>query len=347
MLYLLASEVVIMSKKKEIKEVQEEKTELKIAENVEAPKVDNEPVELTPFGSDEDSYDVSVETLRQEIFKQNKKSSRLSMISMIIVFALCALGFFFMSNKDLMVFAYVTLGVALVTLIIFSVIIKRGVSPDYKTYIKKSCTLINRYVFNSSELRNCTYDDKAKIEFGEICNDGVYSEIKEAVSRNVVEGSYKGRSFKAAELGIYKAVVKRTKPTAFVGKYLTYPNDLHFVDRIVIVSTGENQVDIPDGINDLEVVSEDKDFKIYAPKGCKIKEVLPTKFISKIKSIDVKDHLWTLTVVLWAGRSVIYASYDDESVTLPLQNKINTSCYSQYKSNLEDELEALNMLLGE
>ena len=336
-----------MSKKEKEVTVNEEVTELEKTENVETPKANNEPVELTPFDSDEEPYDVQVEALRQEIFKQNKKSSGLSMISMIVVFLLCAVGFFFMSQKDLMLYAYITLGVALAALITFSIIIKRVVQPDYKSYIRKSCTLINRYVFNSNELSKCTYDDKAKIEFSEICSDGVYKDIKEAVSRNVVEGYYNGRSFKAAELGIYKAVVKRQKPTAFVGKYLTLPNDLHFTDRIVIVSTGENAVDIPDGLDGLEAVTEEKDFKVFAPKGCKVKEVLPSKFISKIKSIDIKDHLWTLTVVIWAGRTIVYASYDDESVTLPLANKINTTCYSQYKADLLAELEALGLLLGE
>ncbi len=336
-----------MSKKEEKLETQAEKTEVAFVENSEVSKNTNEPVELTPFSSDEESYDVGVETLRQEIFKQNKKSSRLSLISMIVVFILCAAGFFFMSNKDLMLYAYITLGVALATLIVFTIIIKRIVQPDYKGYIKKSCTLINRYVFNSNDLKNCTYDDKAKIDFSEICEDGIYADIKEAVSRNVVEGTFKGRSFKAAELGIYKAVVKRQKPTAFVGKYLTFPNDLHFTDRIVIVSTGENAVDIPDGIDGLEASTDEKDFKVFCPSGCKVKDILPAKFISKIKSIDIKDHLWTLTVVVWAGRTIVYASYDDESVTLPLAKKINTSCYSQYKENLLDELEALSMLLGE
>lgn len=336
-----------MSKKEQINEVQDEKSEQTNAKNTETPKANNEPVELKPYSNDEQSYDITVEGLRQEIFKQNKKSSRLSLLSMIIVMALCVLGFVFMANKDMLLYAYITLGVAVVTLCVFSFIIKRGIAPDYKTYINKSCTAINRYVFTSSGMSDCTYDGAAKIDFSEICNDGVYSDIKEAVSRNVVNGMYNGRSFRAAELGIYKAVVKRTKPTAFVGKYLTFPNDLHFVDRIVICATGENAVDIPDGVGDLEAVVNEKDFKIFAPAGCKYKDIIPAKFISKIKSIEVKDHLWTLTVSIWAGRTVIYASYDDESVTLPLANKINPSCYSQYKADVIAELEACSMLLGE
>lgn len=312
-----------------------------------APKSVDDPVELTKYTSDERSYVEVVDELRLDIVKQTKKQQRISTISMVVVLLLCVGGFLFLGNKEYQFISYILLGVALVTLLTFSVIVKRIASPDVKTYVAKAYTAVNRYVFNDGQYTDCTYYPTSKIVYSEVCEDGVYKDVKETVSRDVVEGKFNGRSFKAGELGIYKAMVKRAKPTAFVGKYLTYPNDLHFVDRIVIVSRGATDIDIPDGLEDLAKVQEDEKFEIYAKEGTNVKEILGSKFISAIKNFEVANHLLTLTVVIWAGRSVVYASYDDESVTLPFMKKIDETCFTQYRDDTLKVIEALHMLVEE
>lgn len=329
--------------KKEVIENASEKSELDLKEAPETPKIIDEPVELTKLTAEDKYFAETVEDLRQVILKENKKSSTLSTVSMIVVAGLCCAGFIFMTINAIV--SYILLGCAVAALIVMAIIIKRIAQPDIKGYIRTCSTEINRYVFNDGRYSNCIYDGTKKIVFSEIQEDGVYDNIKECVSRNVVEGKFQGRSFKAAELGIYKEGTKRMKPTAFVGKYLTFPNDLHFVDRIVIISKGSTDIDIPDAIGDLSVAYENERFSIFAPESCNIDDILNKKFIEAIKNIEVDNHLLTLCVTLWAGRSVVYASYDDQSVTLPFQKEIDDTCYKQYASDTLKELEALKMLL--
>lgn len=314
-----------------------------------APESTNENVdnlvELTKYTGEEKSYLEVVEEARSVIVSQNKKSTRLSTISMALVFICAAAGFIMLGINQIV--SFVCLGVAIVLLITFSIIIKRIASPDVKTYVNTASVAISRFVFNDGQYTDCKYDKKGKIEFSDICEDGLYNEPKETVSRFLVTGKFLGRTFKTAELGIYKAIVKRRKPTCFVGKYLTFPNDLHFVDRIVIVSKGETEIDIPDGLDGLVECAENDRFSIYAPEGCDAKKVLGNKFIESIKDIEVKNHLLTLCVVVWAGRSIVYASYDEDTVTLPFMKKAEETCFIQYRNDTLKELEALNMLVKE
>ncbi|MCF0107914.1 MAG: hypothetical protein HUJ59_02780 [Bacilli bacterium] len=315
--------------------------EVKVEEK-KTPVIIDEPIVLVPFEDNEPTYAEQVEALRIVIEKQNKKSSLISTISIFVLFALCIVGFLLMSINPIV--SYIILGCAIVALIVLTIILKRVCNPDLKGYVKSASTLVNRHLFARQPFTDCTYDYSKKIVFSEIAEDGIYKDIKEAVSRDVVEGKYNGHSFKVAELGIYKAPVGRTKPTSFVGKYLTLLNDCHFVDRIVILSKGETEVDLPDGIEDLNKVLEDGKFSIYAPAGCKWEDVVNKKLVNKIKDIEVANHLLTLCVVIWAGRTIVYSSYDDDAITLPFNKPIDESCFDQYKNDNIALLEALTTL---
>lgn len=324
----------------ETPEVSTEETQEGKVEEVKSPVIG--PISLEPFADGEKKYCEQIEEMRSAIAKQNKKSALISTISIFVVFAFCIAGFILMTINPII--SYIILGVAIVALIILTVVVKRICSPDLKGYVKSASTLVNRYLFSEQPFSDCTYDYDKKIEFSEICQDGIYKDIKECVSRDVVEGKYKGHSFKVAELGIYKAPVGRQKPTSFVGKYLTLFNDCHFVDRIILVSKGETEIDTPDGLEDLTKVFEEDKFSIYAPAGCKWEDIASRKLVKAIRDIKVENHLLTLCVSIWAGRTIVYSSYDDEAVTLPFNNPVDETCFDQYKSDNLALLEALTTL---
>lgn len=324
----------------ETPEVSNEMTEEGKVEETKSPVVG--PIELKRFEENESKYSDQIEEMRSVIAKQNKKSTLISTIAIFVVFGFCIAGFVLMTINPIV--SYIILGCALVALIILTIVVKRICSPDVKGYVKKASTLVNRYCFGEQPFEGCTYDYDKKIQFSEICEDGIYKDIKECVSRDVVEGKFKGNSFKVAELGIYKAPVGRQKPTAFVGKYLSLFNNCHFVDRIVILSKGETEIDLPDGIEDLNKVFEEDKFSIYAPTGCKWEDIVSKKLVKAIREIKVENHLLTLCVVIWSGRTIVYSSYDDEAVTLPFAKPIDETCFEQYKSDNLALLEALTTL---
>ena len=309
----------------EVQEETQEETAIKIAK----PAADGKPY-----------YEV-VEEERQKIIAEQKKSSRLSTISIICVLALSITGIFLLQVNPII--SYVLMGVALVTLIIFSIIIRRVARPDIQGYIVKASTAVNEFTFADNRFADVTYDPSDKLLLEDVSSDGAFLDLVRTASRNLCEGFYNGRSFKVCEAAFFKTPQGKKQVPVFIGKYLSATNNLHFEGRIILVSKGEQDADIPDGLGDLLQVENDGKYFAYAPSENSYKE-LDKKFIKAIKAIEVKNHLMNLTVIIWAGRTVVYASYDDATITLPFYEKYQEDTAVQYRENLIDLLEAAQLI---
>ena len=68
------------------------------------------------------------------------------------------------------------------------------------------------------------------------------------------------------------------------------------------------------------------------------------KFIKAFRAISVAQHLMNLTIVLWAGKTIVYASYDDAVITLPFYEPYQADSAVQYRDNLVEILEATKLL---
>ena len=310
-------------------EVQEENQPEETAIVVSKPSADGKPY-----------YEV-VEEERQKIMADQKKSSRLSTISIIAVLALAITGIFLLQVNAII--SYVLMGVALATLIVFSIVIRRVARPDVQGYIVKASTAINEFTFADNRFTDVKYDPSDKLQLEDVSSDGVFTDLVRTASRNVCEGFYNGRSFKVCETAFFKAPQGKKQIPVFIGKYLTTTNNLHFEGRIVLVSKGPTDADIPDGLGDLLQVENENKYFAYAPDEKSYKD-LDKKFIKAIKDIEVKTHLMNLTVILWAGRTIVYASYDDPTITLPFYEKYQEDTAVQYRDNLIQILEATQLI---
>ena len=309
----------------EVQEETQEETAIKIAK----PAADGKPY-----------YEV-VEEERQKIIAEQKKSSRLSTISIICVLALSITGIFLLQVNPII--SYVLMGVALVTLITFSIIIRRVARPDIQGYIVKASTAVNEFTFADNRFTDVTYDPSDKLLLEDVSSDGAFLDLVRTASRNLCEGFYNGRSFKVCEAAFFKTPQGKKQVPVFIGKYLSATNNLHFEGRIILVSKGGQDADIPDGLGDLLQVENDGKYFAYAPSENSYKE-LNKKFIKAIKAIEVKNHLMNLTVIIWAGRTVVYASYDDATITLPFYDKYQEDTAVQYRENLVQILEAIQLI---
>ena len=333
---------IINEEEKEIQEVEQEPVQ-------EEPKVEEEKKENTTIaiekpGDDEDSYDVVVEKERSEIIAQSKRGNLLSTISIVIVLALSVAGVITLTKIP--VLAYCLMGAAVLVLITFSIITRRIARPDAKGYIIKASTAINKFTFADNRFSDVYYDPTDKLELGDVSSDGVYQGLVRTASRNVVEGKFEGRSFKVCECALFNPNEGRKQNAAFIGKYLTTTNDLHFEGRIVIISKGEKDADLPNDLDGLQRVVNEEKFFVYADDEKVLKE-LDKNFIKAIKNINVTAHLMNLTVCLWAGRSIVYASYDDATITLPFYEKYQADTAVQYRDDLIALLSALSLLRKE
>ena len=320
--------------------VQEENLEVKVEEKQEDESKDS-VIEIEKPVDGEESYDLVVEKERTSIIAQSKKGNLLSTISIVIVLAFSIAGVFTLTKIPAL--AYSLMGAAVVTLIAFSIITRRVARPDVKSYIVKASTAINKYTFADGRFSEVFYDPNDKLELGDVSSDGVYVGLVRTASRNVVEGKFEGRSFKVCECALFNPNQGRKQDPAFIGKYLSTTNDLHFEGKILIISKGEKDADLPNDLEGLQQVVNEEKFYVYANDEKAIK-VLDKNFINNIKKISVSNHLLNLTVAIWSGRSIVYASYDDATITLPFYEKYQADTAVQYRDNLIELLDALKLL---
>ena len=301
-------------------------------------------IEIVKPTAEEDPYDVVVEKERTDIIAQSKRGNLLSTISIMIVLALSVAGVFTLTKIP--VLAYCLMGAAVLVLITFSIITRRIARPDAKGYIIKASTAINKFTFADNRFSEVFYDPTDKLELGDVSSDGVYQGLVRTASRNVVEGKFEGRSFKVCECALFNPNQGKKQDPAFIGKYLTTTNDLHFEGRIIFISKGEKDADLPNDLEGLQQVVNEEKFYIYATDEKAVKEI-DKNFIKAIKNINVTGHLMNLTVVLWAGRSIVYASYDDATITLPFYEKYQADTAVKYRDDLIALLDALKLLRNE
>lgn len=300
---------------------------------IEKPKVD------TP------AYDDAIEAARQDFSKVYKKGRIGSYIAMGVVLALAVgsvvcIGF---QKLPLTIIGWSLVGVAIIGMLIFYLVTRNNLPNATKAYIAVVNKNLNMRNFMDTRFSETRTDPKDKIELSEPVSDAVYSAISNLASRNVITGKFDKRSFKVADLGLYSGQGKSRK-SAFVGKYVSYPNDLHFEGRYIISIKGKTPVDLPTDINDLVLLEDSESFSIYGREGAKFNSELGKEFISKLKDIDVKNHLLNVNFVIWSGHSAVYASYSDEIMTLPFDKDFDKTPNEQYASNLLEFFEALSLL---
>ena len=63
--------------------------------------------------------------------------------------------------------------------------------------------------------------------------------------------------------------------------------------------------------------------------------------IENLKSIECVGSLLNVNIVLWAGHTAVYLSYDDAIVAIPFDKAIQPESYHQLKKNITDVLEIL------
>ena len=86
-----------------------------------------------------------------------------------------------------------------------------------------------------------------------------YADLGLAQSRNVVRGKFAGKNFLYSEVALFKPQASRSKKEGpvFVGKYISFPNELEMKGRIVInIRKTESPLDLPTKTDDLTVLEE-------------------------------------------------------------------------------------------
>ena len=325
-----------------------ENIELKVASPEDEQKKLDKSLDMVELcrGESQEDFAEAVEKERANIFVTYKKTRRnnniiMAIVVVIFVAAMLLLTYF----KEL--WCYITCGVAIGGTLVFLIIhyiLTRNLFPNTtKKYIKFFMETSDNYVFDIKDV----YDQKLYVEkryaVADSLSDRVYKDVVDTASRNIVTATYKEKPFECGELALYKAGAKRyQKSVMFVGKYLTMENKLHFPERYVIQIKAFNETDKPNDIEDLVVLHEQNNFVVYGKEGANFERDLGKDFLNNLKSIECTGALLNVNIVLWAGRTAAYLSYDDSIVAIPFDKAIVPESYVQLKKNITELLEILN-----
>ena len=347
-----------MEEEKKELEAQEVLSEESI-EQVDAPIKEEEPVAkeevvndplpgpkpIKPI-EDERSYVQIIEDARLAFNKQYSKSRTVSYILMGVVL-LIAVASVIMTTRNEMYFKVIgwcLIGSAVIGMLVFYIVTKNKLPDLTKDYIKLVNETLNGHNFTDSHIKDANTDEKEKLELAEFACDGIYKELGQIASRNIIRGKYEGHSFVLGDVGLYNNGTGKNRTTAFVGKYLSMPNSLHFEGHYIVTIKGDNPVDAPTDIEGMEIVHQDGNVIIYGPKDGNFEKALGKKVLPVIKKLNINETLMNVNFVFWAGHSSAYLSYCDDIMTLPFQKPFTGKDNDIYRSNLYVALEALELL---
>ena len=297
--------------------------------------------------SDSRPYDEVIEEARQNINKTYSKQRRVSNIVMLATVAGLIGGFVLVLQKGLpfTIAGYSLIGCLVVFMVVFYFVNKNKLPNKIRDYIILVTNALNGHVFADGTYQEVKSDPNDRVELSELLAEGVYEGATNITSRNVVEGMFEGRHFRVADVALRKGAGRQMQ-NIFIGKHVSYPNNLHFEGRYVIVSKKDGEaVDVPNAINDLTVLSEDGNFTVYGNKDAKITKDTNSKLVSLIKEIKVDKELLNFVLVIWAGHSAAYLSYSDAIIALPFEKPFNKEPFEQYTSQQLQLLNALKTLL--
>ena len=292
-----------------------------------------------------DSFNEKLEANRTDFYKLYNRQRKLSNILMPVAGLLMAGSLvLFVAIQEMWskILGGCIIGATLVGMIVYYILNRNKLPNKSKEYIRNFALLSDNYVFDGPEIKNARVQLKKRYATAEFLPDRVYKDIIDIASRNIVEFEYKDHNISVGEVALYKQGQKKhQKSLLFVGKYMSFVNDYHFEDRYIINISGDKNVDFPTDVEDLVVLKEQNKFRIYGKEGAKFEKDIGKEVIRDLFDIDCKGSLLNINIVLWAGHTAVYLSYDDGIVAIPLDKKLDVEAYKVLKRNIADILEAL------
>lgn len=336
-------EVIVMAKKEKAKEVAvqtpatEEEEKAKLETSLDVIELDQD-VSIEKFSE-------TVETSRDDFYKTFSKQRKISNLMIPIVGLIMAASLvMFLAVAQIWgkIVGGVLIGATLVGMIVFYIITKNKLPGKSQEYLRMFAVNSNSYLVSKNNVKSPRLFYKKRFAISDFLPDRVYKDVIDIASRNIVEFSFKDHSVEMGEVALYTSGAKRNqKSLLFVGRYLSFVNDYHFEDRYIINISRKEKTDLPTDFEDLVVLKEQNNFHIYGKEGANIIKDLGKDVVNNLMAIDCKDSLLNVNIVVWAGRTAAYLSYDDSIVAIPLDKKLNVAAYQQLKNNIYDILEIL------
>ncbi|MCR4879636.1 MAG: hypothetical protein K5906_01600 [Bacilli bacterium] len=339
---------VVEEENKEVEAPVEEKKEAPAPNNKKGKK---DPDECHDFMAATNLDDVcdQIELKRRNllaIFNKTKMVSRILM-TVVVIAVIAAIILIFNDIMALKIVGYSIAGVVLMAMLVYYITTKDKFPKTSKAYISEVTDLINGYDFADERFSDLKVYPNKKLSKTDLEVDRVYKNSSDIGSRNFITGKFDGHNFEVSENVLYSisAEKKNQRTVAFLGKYLSLENNKKFEGRYIFNLKGnpEKLVDQPNDIDDLKVILEEDNLVVYSSNDKEIKDVFGTKFLSKLKEIKCDARLLNFIIVVWAGHTAAYLSYDDSVTVLPFEHEFNREAQDKYREDLIAALELATM----
>ena len=323
------------------KKQKENKPEVKVIDSTEG---DSKALEQNPNivilnkGESERPFFDITEEERKKLFKSYKSASLRNNIIMVVTVA-AFIGAFIAITKGQIgqIIGWVLIGVTISALVAYYLVTRNTYPRLSKQYFYDFWKLSNEFLFNQEGFDKCQIDAAEKYQLDDLVADRVYKDSTDIASRNIVRGEYFGKPFVFGEAALYRpGGKKRSREVQFVGRHASFENKYNFEGRYVLnIKKSEKPLDLPNDIEDLEILLQDGDFILYGEKGRNYKKDLGEEVISQLKELKLEGALLNINIAFWKGKTVCYLSYDDVIVAIPFQSEINSEAYEFEKRDIE------------
>ena len=313
--------------------------------NEEEPKVDEQPQQEVP--QENKPYQVQIEDARKKLFNDYTVQRRISTILMFVILAaIVGVMFMIMSNLQwLKIVGYCSAGAIVLGMVLYYVLTRKNFPNKTKAYVEFVSDTLNKRMFDD-QYTEVKRDPDEKFALADFASDGVYKEATGINSRNIIRATYKDHHVTYGEVALLRPSTRKQQvPPLFVGKYITLPNSLEFSGRFVFVCKNAKQpYDLPNAVDDLVVLEEKEDFVVYGPEGSDFHKTFKGNFLTELRKIKIENHLYNLNVVVWAGHSAAYLSYDDAIMAVPFEKPFD---YDANEQSFKDVDAIIKLLAGE
>lgn len=315
--------------KGEVLEVTEPKEEKVLVEEDEQESVD----ELLQQVPEENKPQTKLEDLVEQIEEKRvafaKKAKRINLINriifgvvVVIILAAFILMIAFNSGENKVPWVqYVALGVSgglLVSVIIYTFLMKRVLNKKQTAYINEILTLYGDYLYRGDGYKGYSLNILERYTTEGFQASGIYRDVKKITSRAIYNVNYRDLSFKVAELmaEVPSSQQKRKTIASFIGRFYTAPNKMNLKAPVFVYIKGNAEiVSYPSEIDNLKLVTTAPTYDVLGdPEDAKL---VSKKLMDLIRKIHVDEVLLDCTIAFHPGQTNIAINYSQECVDFP------------------------------
>ncbi len=322
-------------------------------EEAEVPQTEEAKVEETKEKAVETAGDyfyedpelAAIEEARKSFHKIYKKLNIIKWIITAVGLALIAVGWIVptaINGINANITMYISLGVTVVVLVgisVYSMIFRKKVNAQMKTYFKEYYDHACAYIYPQT-VENLTGTVDDKLPEDTFIKSGIYKDVAKVGSRAYMTFSYKGFNASISDAAAQKKGDRQLE-TLFVGKFI-YFDGITSNDDLLIYLKGNKRALPPNTLKGRKLIEDNKTMVIYG--NGKAKSLLTKKVRDALSKFDTNKTFIDMAIAVNDKGLFFAVGYEDDLMVLPLEKPFNPAPTKQNKGDIQKILDFVDAL---